>query len=103
MRAERAGVNREAYPDMDEFVDDLTGLYRSEIEGLAAEGCTYFQIDNTGTAILCDPKFQEAARARDEDSQDVLLRRIEEAAKYVPLDCLALSPQCGFASVASWS
>ena len=27
-----------------------------------------------------------------------LLRRIEEAAKFVPLERLALSPQCGFAS-----
>ena len=33
------------------------------------------------------------------ESQDVLLRRIEEAAKYVPIENLALSPQCGFASV----
>jgi len=29
---------------------------------------------------------------------DLLLRRIEEASRYVPLDNLALSPQCGFAS-----
>ena len=28
-----------------------------------------------------------------------LIRRIEEASKYVPLENLALSPQCGFASV----
>jgi 5-methyltetrahydropteroyltriglutamate--homocysteine methyltransferase len=34
------------------------------------------------------------------ESQDVLLKRIDEAAKYVPLENLALSPQCGFASVA---
>ncbi|HEX6511799.1 MAG TPA: cobalamin-independent methionine synthase II family protein [Chloroflexota bacterium] len=33
------------------------------------------------------------------ESQDVLLKRIEEAAKYVPMENLALSPQCGFASV----
>jgi 5-methyltetrahydropteroyltriglutamate--homocysteine methyltransferase len=33
------------------------------------------------------------------ESQDVLLRRIEEASKYVPLENLSLSPQCGFASV----
>lgn len=33
------------------------------------------------------------------ESQDFILRRIEEAAQYVPLDNLALSPQCGFASV----
>jgi len=32
------------------------------------------------------------------ESQDDLLRRIDEAAKYVPMDNLALSPQCGFAS-----
>ena len=29
-----------------------------------------------------------------------MLSRIEEASKYVPVDSLALSPQCGFASVA---
>jgi methionine synthase II (cobalamin-independent) len=32
------------------------------------------------------------------ESQDVLLKRIDEAAKYVAIDDLALSPQCGFAS-----
>jgi 5-methyltetrahydropteroyltriglutamate--homocysteine methyltransferase len=34
----------------------------------------------------------------DMETADQLLRRIEEASKYVPLDQLALSPQCGFAS-----
>jgi len=32
------------------------------------------------------------------ESADELKRRIDEAAKYVPLEQLALSPQCGFAS-----
>jgi 5-methyltetrahydropteroyltriglutamate--homocysteine methyltransferase len=32
------------------------------------------------------------------ETQDDLLRRIEEASKYVDVDNLALSPQCGFAS-----
>ena len=32
------------------------------------------------------------------ESPDDLKRRIDEAAKYVPLDNLCLSPQCGFAS-----
>jgi 5-methyltetrahydropteroyltriglutamate--homocysteine methyltransferase len=35
------------------------------------------------------------------ESPDELLRRIDEAARYVPLENLALSPQCGFASVAA--
>ena len=34
------------------------------------------------------------------EPQDELLRRIEEASSYVPIERLALSPQCGFASVA---
>jgi 5-methyltetrahydropteroyltriglutamate--homocysteine methyltransferase len=32
------------------------------------------------------------------EGKDALLRRIDEATKYVALDQLALSPQCGFAS-----
>ena len=32
------------------------------------------------------------------ESKDDLKRRIEEASKYIPLDQLCLSPQCGFAS-----
>lgn len=32
------------------------------------------------------------------ESKDALKRRIDEAAKYAPLEQLALSPQCGFSS-----
>ena len=32
------------------------------------------------------------------ESRDMLKARIEEAAKYVDLDRLAISPQCGFSS-----
>ena len=35
------------------------------------------------------------------ESQDALRRRIDEASHYVPLDNLAIRPQCGFASVAA--
>jgi len=34
------------------------------------------------------------------EDQATLVRRIEEASRYVPLENLALSPQCGFASTA---
>jgi len=32
------------------------------------------------------------------ESADALKKRIDEAAKYAPLDQLAISPQCGFSS-----
>ena len=35
------------------------------------------------------------------ESQELLLRRIEEASHYVAIENLALSPQCGFATRAS--
>ncbi|HEY3064156.1 MAG TPA: methionine synthase [Methylomirabilota bacterium] len=35
------------------------------------------------------------------EAQGDLLRRLEEATRYVPIENLALSPQCGFASVAA--
>jgi len=44
---------------------------------------------------LVSSKFPEL------ESKDDLRRRIDEAARYVPLEDLALSPQCGFASNAS--
>jgi len=35
------------------------------------------------------------------ESQEVLRRRIDEASRYVPIENLAISPQCGFASIAA--
>jgi 5-methyltetrahydropteroyltriglutamate--homocysteine methyltransferase len=34
------------------------------------------------------------------ESKDALKRRIDEASRFVPLDSLCLSPQCGFSSTA---
>ncbi|MBI2961648.1 MAG: 5-methyltetrahydropteroyltriglutamate--homocysteine S-methyltransferase [Betaproteobacteria bacterium] len=39
-----------------------------------------------------------STKVGDLESKDQLKRRIDEAAKYVPLEQLALSPQCGFSS-----
>jgi 5-methyltetrahydropteroyltriglutamate--homocysteine methyltransferase len=42
-----------------------------------------------------------STKERQLEDQDTLRRRIDEAARYVPVEDLALSPQCGFASMAS--
>jgi 5-methyltetrahydropteroyltriglutamate--homocysteine methyltransferase len=41
-----------------------------------------------------------SSKIADLEPVDLLRRRIDEAAKHVPLDQLAISPQCGFASMA---
>jgi len=40
-------------------------------------------------------------KSADVESKDFLKRRIDEAARYLPLEQLALSPQCGFGGVTS--
>jgi 5-methyltetrahydropteroyltriglutamate--homocysteine methyltransferase len=41
-----------------------------------------------------------SSKVADMESLDTLRRRIDAAARYHPLECLAISPQCGFASTA---
>jgi 5-methyltetrahydropteroyltriglutamate--homocysteine methyltransferase len=189
-------VDRDVYPDLDEFFEDVVRVYREEVKALYAAGGRYLQIDEVAQTLLCDQRLRDAVRARGDDperlidlyidlinrvvrerpagmtvgvhmcrgnamgkwiaaggyeriaekafnrlevdaffleydseraggfeplrfipkgknvvlglittkvgqleSQDVLLKRIEEASKYVPIENLSLSPQCGFASV----
>ena len=195
LRAGRAGISREAYPDLKEFWDDAAAAYRAAIAAFAAAGCTYLQLDEVFVAYLCDDNQRQMLRDRGDDpdkllhvyadlvnaacagrtpgmtitmhlcrgnfrstwmaqggyervadilfnqmgvdayfmeydtdraggfeplrfvpkgkqvvlglvtsksgtleSKDALKRRIDEAAKFAPLDQLCLSPQCGFAS-----
>jgi 5-methyltetrahydropteroyltriglutamate--homocysteine methyltransferase len=186
------GVDREVYPDIDDYFDDLARVYSAQIAGLGKLGCTYLQLDDTSLAFLNDPNrrallgegaetqhlryialfnasvagkppemttcthlcrgnfksgwmaegsyehvadalfnqlevdgfFLEYDDARSGgfeplrfvpkgkmvvlglvttkrptlESKDLLKRRVEEASRYVPLEQLCLSPQCGFAS-----
>jgi methionine synthase II (cobalamin-independent) len=66
-RTGRAGVDKAAYPDMQEFFTDLASIYREEIAELAAAGCTYLEIDDVNFAYLCDPKMREGAKKIGED------------------------------------
>jgi methionine synthase II (cobalamin-independent) len=63
-RGGRAAIDSVAYPDIEEFFDDLARVYAEEIADLAHAGCTYLQIDETNLAYLCDPELREQVRAR---------------------------------------
>jgi 5-methyltetrahydropteroyltriglutamate--homocysteine methyltransferase len=66
-RTGRGGVDKVAYPDMAEFFTDLARVFREEIVGLGAAGCTYLEIDDVNFAYLCDPKMREGAKKIGED------------------------------------
>jgi 5-methyltetrahydropteroyltriglutamate--homocysteine methyltransferase len=195
-RGGRAGISREAYPDLEAFFADLAEAYRQVVRAFAEAGCRYLQLDDTVWGYLCSAEQREQARQRGDDPaalpaiyartinhaiagrpddmtitmhvcrgnfrstwiseggyepvaevllgqldldgyfleydsdraggfeplrfvprggkqvvlglvtsksgalerKDALERRIEEASRFVPLDQLCLSPQCGFAS-----
>jgi 5-methyltetrahydropteroyltriglutamate--homocysteine methyltransferase len=58
-RGGRAAVDKDLYPDMDQFWEDLTSTYAEEVRRLGELGCTYLQFDDTSLAYLNDPKQRE--------------------------------------------
>lgn len=70
-RGGRQAISAEAYPNLDDFFDDLTAAYRDEIADLARRGCTYLQMDDTNLAYLCDPEIRERTAARGDDPDDL--------------------------------
>ncbi len=76
-----AEMNLDAY--FLEYDDDRSGDFRP---------LRYLPKGKTVVLGLVTTKFGEM------ESKDTLKRRIDEAAKYAPLEQLCLSPQCGFSS-----
>jgi 5-methyltetrahydropteroyltriglutamate--homocysteine methyltransferase len=72
-------------------VDAFLLEYESERAG-TFEPLRFVPRDKTVVLGLVSSKLPEL------ESQDQLKRRIDDASKYVPLENLAISPQCGFAS-----
>ena len=71
-RGGRAGISRQAYPELEpDFYDDVARAYGQELQSLADAGCTYVQMDDTNLAYLCDEKMREAARSRGDDPNEL--------------------------------
>ena len=77
----------DAYQDREAFFADLANIYRDEIRDLAAEGCTYLQLDDTALPCNCDPRVRADVKARGEDPDELTERYIR-----LHNDCLAGKP-----------
>jgi 5-methyltetrahydropteroyltriglutamate--homocysteine methyltransferase len=77
-----AAIDPEVYPDEDAFWDALSSAYASQVRGIAAQGCTYLQLDDTSLAYLNDPaqRAELAAQGRDAEHQhERYIRQINAA------------------------
>jgi 5-methyltetrahydropteroyltriglutamate--homocysteine methyltransferase len=80
----RDSVSAVAYPDIEDFFDDVVKLYRAEIAALEAAGCRYIQIDDPLMSYFISDRMRAEVRASGDDP-DLRLGR------YVRLlnDCVA--------------
>ncbi len=65
-------VDRDVYPDLDQFFEDVVRIYREEVEALHAAGGRYLQIDEVAQTLLCDQSLRDAVRARGDDPEKLI-------------------------------
>ncbi len=70
-RGGRDAIDKDTYPEMEDFFADLARLYREELADLYAAGCRYVQLDDTNLAYLCDEKMRANARALGENPDEL--------------------------------
>jgi 5-methyltetrahydropteroyltriglutamate--homocysteine methyltransferase len=70
-RGGAAAIDPAVYPDEDAFWEGLSAAYAAQINGVAALGCTYLQLDDTSLAYLNDPtqRAELASLGRDAEHQ----------------------------------
>jgi 5-methyltetrahydropteroyltriglutamate--homocysteine methyltransferase len=62
-------IDKNTYPTLDTFWDDLGQVYRKAVRGFANAGCRYLQFDEVFIAMLCDPKYRAQMTARGDDPE----------------------------------
>ncbi|MCP4329614.1 MAG: 5-methyltetrahydropteroyltriglutamate--homocysteine S-methyltransferase [Alphaproteobacteria bacterium] len=68
----RRMIDADAYPEIDAFWADLGRAYNDAVHDLAARGCTYLQLDDVNSCILCDRRVRDRMAERNQDPDHVL-------------------------------
>jgi 5-methyltetrahydropteroyltriglutamate--homocysteine methyltransferase len=105
-RGGREAIDAEAYPDLEQFYDDVAAAYRAEIASLAEAGCRYIQLDDTNLAYLCDETQRENARKRGMDPDELprnYAKLINAAIRDRPADMAACVHLCRGNYRSSWA
>lgn len=71
-------IDEAVYPDREQFWDDVTQVYKSEIAGLENLGCNFIQIDDPILSFFCDPTATEKMK-NDGENPEALLKEYIDA------------------------
>src|SRR3954463_14523965 len=77
-RGGAAAIDPAVYPDEDAFWEALSAAYASQVRGIAAQGCTYLQFDDTSLAYLNDPAQRAELAAQGRDAEHLHERYIRQ-------------------------
>jgi 5-methyltetrahydropteroyltriglutamate--homocysteine methyltransferase len=100
-----AAIDRDVYPDIDVFWDDLGAAYADEVRRLAELGCTYLQLDDTSLAYLNDPAQRAEIARRGEDAEhqhEIYIRSINRALADKPAGMTVTTHMCRGNFRSSW-
>src|SRR5215204_3370127 len=77
-RGGAAAIDPKVYPDENAFWADLSAAYAQQVQGIAAQGCTYLQFDDTSLAYLNDPQQRAELAAQGRDAEHLHERYIRQ-------------------------
>jgi 5-methyltetrahydropteroyltriglutamate--homocysteine methyltransferase len=100
-----AAIDPAVYPDEDAFWDALSAAYRQQVQGIAAQGCRYLQLDDTSLAYLNDPaqRAELAEQGRDAEHQhERYIRQINAALAGRPAGLTVTTHMCRGNFRSSW-
>lgn len=62
-------IDKDAYPALEPFFEDLGDAYRKAVRAFADAGCRYLQLDEVFIAMLCDPQYRQQMTDRGDDPE----------------------------------
>jgi 5-methyltetrahydropteroyltriglutamate--homocysteine methyltransferase len=105
-RGGAAAIDRDVYPETDDFWRDLTAAYAKQVRLVHELGCTYLQLDDTSLAYLNDPEQRQMMTERGEDAEHLHLayiRHINEALANRPAGMTVTTHMCRGNFRSSWA
>ncbi|HEY7245592.1 MAG TPA: cobalamin-independent methionine synthase II family protein [Xanthobacteraceae bacterium] len=96
-RLPKDGIDKQAYPNLDGFFQDLGESYKQAVKAFYDAGCRYLQFDDTVWAYLCSQEELRKARERMsnvDELQSRYARVINKALEAKPADMTITTHVC---------
>ena len=90
-------IDKNVYPSLDQFFDDLGHVYKKAVRGFADAGCRNLQLDEVFIAMLCDPRYRAQMTARGDNPEKLAVLYgdlINTAMSDVPADMTVTMHLC---------